>query len=53
MFLNNHEGLNKEKENELDQVYKGNKFDFSLFKQMQNIFWVVKNVINVDKKRMN
>ena len=51
MYFNNHEGLSKEIENELDQVYKGNKFDFRLFKQMQNIFWVVKNVINDDKKK--
>ena len=50
LYFNNHEGLSDEIKNELDQVYKGNKFDFRLFKQMQNIFWVVKNVIDEDKK---
>ena len=50
MYFNNHQGLSSEIETELDQVYKGNKFDFRLFKQMQNIFWVVKNVIDEDKK---
>lgn len=52
MYFNNHKGLSEEIENELDQVNKGNKFDFRLFKQMQNIYWVVKNVID-DKKRQN
>ena len=50
LYFNNHEGLSDEIKNELDQVYKGNKFDFKLFKQMQNIFWVVKNVIDENKK---
>ena len=50
MYFNNHKGLSEEIENELDQVNKGNKFDFRLFKQMQNIYWVVKNVID-DKKK--
>ena len=51
LYFNNHIGLSNEIENELDQVYKGNKFDFKLFKQMQNIFWVVKNVIDENKKK--
>ena len=38
MYFNNHKGLSEEIENELDQVNKGNKFDFRLFKQMQNIY---------------
>ena len=49
MYFNNHKGLSDEIEKELDQVNK-NKFDFKLFKQMQNIFWVVKNVIDEPKK---
>ena len=51
MYFNSHEGLSKEIESELDQVYKGNKFAFRLFKQIQNIYWVVKNVINDYKKK--
>ena len=49
LYFNNHKGLSDEIENEIDQVYK-NKFDFRLFKQMQNIFWVVKNVLDENKK---
>ena len=48
-YFNDHKGLSEEIEKELDQVNKGNPFDFRLFKQMQNIYWVVKNVID-DKK---
>jgi hypothetical protein len=51
MYFNNHKELSDEIEKELDQVHKGNKFDFKLFKQMQNIFWVVKNVIDESKKK--
>ena len=50
LFFNNHAKLTEEIEREIDQVYKGNKFDFKLFKQMQNIFWVVKNVLEENKK---
>jgi len=50
LYFNNHKGLSAEIENEIDQVYKNNKFDFRLFKQMQNIFWVVKNVLDENKK---
>ena len=49
-YFNDHKGLSEEIEKELDLVNKGNNFDFRLFKQMQNIFWVVKNVID-DKKK--
>ena len=49
-YFNDHKGLSEEIEKELDQVNKGNPFDFRLFKQMQNIYWVVKNVID-DKKK--
>ena len=51
MYFNNHKELSEEIEKELDLVNKGNKFEFKLFKQLQNIFWVVKNVID-DKKKM-
>ena len=50
LYFNNHKGLSAEIESEIDQVYKNNKFDFRLFKQMQNIFWVVKNVLDENKK---
>ena len=50
LYFNNHKGLSEEIESEIDQVYKTNKFDFKLFKQMQNIFWVVKNVLDENKK---
>jgi hypothetical protein len=50
LYFNNHKGLCEEIESEIDQVYKTNKFDFKLFKQMQNIFWVVKNVLDENKK---
>ena len=49
-YFSDHQGLSEEIEKELDQVNKGNTFDFRLFKQMQNIFWVVKNVIDNKKK---
>ena len=51
MYFNNRKALSEEIERELDQVTKGNKFDFKLFKQMQNIYWVVKNAIIDDKKK--
>ena len=38
---------------ELDQVNKNNKFNGKLFKQLQNIFWVVKNVISDSEKKTN
>ena len=50
LYFNNHKELSDEIEREVDQVYKNNKFDFKLFKQMQNIFWVVKNVLDENKK---
>ena len=51
LYFNDHVRLSEEIENDLNQVYKGNKFDLKLFKQMQNIFWVVKNVIEESKKK--
>ena len=51
LYFNDHIRLSEEIENDLNQVYKGNKFDLKLFKQMQNIFWVVKNVIEENKKK--
>ena len=36
---------------ELDQVNKNNKFNGKLFKQLQNIFWVVKNAITDNEKK--
>ena len=50
MYFNNNIGLSEELEKELEQVNKMNNFNFRLFKQMQNIFWVVKNVIEKQKK---
>ena len=50
MYFNNRKALSEEIEKELDQVTKG-KFDFKLFKQMQNIYWVVKNAITDDQKK--
>ena len=49
MYFNNHIGISEEIEIELEQVNKMNNFNFRLFKQMQNIFWVVKNVIDEQK----
>ena len=51
MYFNNRKALSEEIERELDQVTKGNKFDFKLFKQMQNIYWVVQNAITDEKKK--
>ena len=51
MYFNNSKDLSEEIEKELEQVNKTNKFDFKLFKQLQNIFWVVKNVIDDKKKQ--
>ena len=50
LYFNNHVELSIEIENDINNVYRGNKFDFKLFKQMQNIFYVVKNVIDENKK---
>lgn len=51
MYFNNSKQLSEEIEKELEQVNKTSKFDFKLFKQLQNIFWVVKNVIDDKKKK--
>ena len=51
MYFNSSNDLSEEIEKELEQVNKTNKFDFKLFKQLQNIFWVVKNVIDDKKKQ--
>ena len=51
LYFYNSKDLSEEIEKELEQVNKTNKFDFKLFKQLQNIFWVVKNVIDDKKKQ--
>ena len=50
LYFNNPKEIAIELDSELNQVNKTNKFDFRLFKQIQNIFWVVKNVLDVQKR---
>ena len=50
LYFNNTKEIAVELDSELNQVNRMNKFDFRLFKQIQNIFWVVKNVLDIQKK---
>ena len=51
LYFHDHIGLCNEIENEINHVYDNNKFNFFLFKQMYNIFWVVQNVLDKNKKK--
>ena len=54
LYFNKPDEISKEIENELKAVNKNGNFNDKLFKQIQNIFWIVKNKINnkFDKKNL-